>query len=159
MRNINSYEQKEIIGRKKMDSLINKLFRNYKIRVIYTLDKFAHYDIRIDFLDENDTIYKIIIGEIKVRDNYKNSEELMLELYKYNKLIQEANKVKNNEDVEDVKTWYINFIDDEAVVFSFRKEDNHKIHKIPCRKNNISYEKVIKDIIFLHKNTAKIIKY
>lgn len=154
-----SYEQKEIIGRQKMESLINKLFGKYTLKVEFDTYKYAPKDVRIDFLDDNNQIFKTIVAEIKVRDNYKNSEELMLELDKYNRLMHEAMFCRRDELIADVKTWYVNFIDDKAVIFSFNPKDKHEVFKIWCRENNVSSTKVEKDIIFLNKNNAKVIKY
>lgn len=154
---LNEYDKKEQIGRDKMTILFNEIFSKYNADIKYYSYEYATSDARINFYNNNGEIYKTIVVEIKVRDNYSDRDSLILEYHKYKELLIERAIIRRDEEINDVKIWYVNFIDD--IVYIFSLNDDIKFTKIYCRENNITDKKRIKEVTFLNKSEAKLYKY
>lgn len=153
---INKFDEEEYFGRQGLNEL-KELYPNYfKYELHFTTDSYSTYDAYWVILDENLSIKKRVIVEIKQRT--EDYPEFILESKKYNALLKYRQDLFLTKD--EMKILYINFTPSKTIIWDI---DNVKIEIKTLKANKTTVDsrtnKINKGVIYLTTESGKVLPY
>lgn len=153
---INKFEEEEFYGRQALLEL-QRLYPNYfKYEIHFSTDSYSTFDAYWIILDENMSIKKRIIVEIKQRS--EDYDEMILESKKYQALL------KYREDLylskEEMSILYANFTPTKTIIWNL-DEIEVKIDTLKANKTTVDSKtrKVNKGVIYLTPESGIVLPY